>query len=108
MRIRGSRPLRNGPETARSISVGRFRPVAVSDGIVAEFRGPNQRLREIWPEMARPPRLERGTPGLEGRCSIQLSYGRVPSVYRAPSVRALARMSGCQPVDDPGDILTAR
>jgi hypothetical protein len=29
------------------------------------------------PVMARPPRLERGTPGLEGRCSIQLSYGRV-------------------------------
>lgn len=25
---------------------------------------------------ARPPRLERGTRGLEGRCSIQLSYGR--------------------------------
>jgi Metallopeptidase toxin 3 len=30
--------------------------------------------------LARPPRLERGTPGLEGRCSIQLSYGRVASV----------------------------
>src|SRR4051794_37701804 len=27
-------------------------------------------------KMVRPPRLERGTPGLEGRCSIQLSYGR--------------------------------
>src|ERR1700719_771368 len=26
--------------------------------------------------MVRPPRLERGTPGLEGRCSVQLSYGR--------------------------------
>ena len=25
----------------------------------------------------RPPRFELGTPGLEGRCSIQLSYGRV-------------------------------
>ena len=30
--------------------------------------------------MARPPRLERGTPGLEGRCSIQLSYGRVTKI----------------------------
>src|SRR5882672_5862629 len=29
-------------------------------------------------EMARPPRLERGTLCLEGRCSIQLSYGRTP------------------------------
>jgi hypothetical protein len=26
--------------------------------------------------VARPPRLERGTLCLEGRCSIQLSYGR--------------------------------
>jgi hypothetical protein len=31
--------LGNGPETARSISVGRFRPVAVSGCIVAEFHG---------------------------------------------------------------------
>ena len=29
------------------------------------------------PNLARPPRLERGTRGLEGRCSVQLSYGRV-------------------------------
>src|SRR4051812_30259043 len=26
--------------------------------------------------LVRPPRFELGTPGLEGRCSIQLSYGR--------------------------------
>ena len=31
--------------------------------------------------MARPPRLERGTLCLEGRCSIQLSYGRCPIKY---------------------------
>ena len=40
MRIRDSRPLRNGAQTAKSISVGRFRPVAVSGGVVAGFRGP--------------------------------------------------------------------
>jgi hypothetical protein len=33
--------------------------------------------RTILKTLARPPRLERGTPGLEGRCSIQLSYGRI-------------------------------
>ena len=27
-------------------------------------------------QLVRPPRFERGTPCLEGRCSIQLSYGR--------------------------------
>lgn len=27
--------------------------------------------------MVRPPGLEPGTPGLEGRCSIRLSYGRI-------------------------------
>jgi integrase len=32
--------------------------------------------------MARPPRLERGTLCLEGRCSIQLSYGRIPFIIR--------------------------
>jgi hypothetical protein len=34
--------------------------------------------------LARPPRLERGTLCLEGRCSIQLSYGRdrsIPDYY---------------------------
>jgi hypothetical protein len=34
------------------------------------------RLTERIERLVRPPRLERGTPGLEGRCSIQLSYGR--------------------------------
>ena len=33
----GLMPLQNGRETAKSISVGRFRPVAVSGAIVAEF-----------------------------------------------------------------------
>ena len=34
------------------------------------------RGRDSVYEVARPPRLERGTLCLEGRCSIQLSYGR--------------------------------
>ena len=32
--------------------------------------------------MARPPRLERGTLCLEGRCSIQLSYGRTKLLFK--------------------------
>ena len=34
-----------------------------------------------WGLLARPPRLERGTLCLEGRCSIQLSYGRNQLIY---------------------------
>jgi hypothetical protein len=65
MRMRGSRPLRNGPETAKSISVGRFRPVASRGGLSPKVRGANPRFREFWPELARPAGLEPATPGLE-------------------------------------------
>ena len=40
--------------------------------------------------LARPPRLELGTPGLEGRCSIQLSYGRI--WWGTVSVASLCRL----------------
>jgi len=38
--------IREAPEATKSISVGRFRRVAVAGAIVAEFRGPNPRLAE--------------------------------------------------------------
>ena len=39
--------------------------------------------------MARPAGLEPATPGLEGRCSIRLSYGRI-----IPGILALFRAKG--------------
>ena len=35
--------------------------------------------------MARPPRFEHGTLALEMRCSIQLSYGRIPEKHLKPN-----------------------
>jgi hypothetical protein len=40
-------------------------------------------MPQVFENMARPARLERATLCLEGRCSIQLSYGRVPALLDA-------------------------
>jgi hypothetical protein len=40
----------------------------------------------MWRQMARPAWLEHATLCLEGRCSIQLSYGRFPIISHKRSV----------------------
>jgi hypothetical protein len=41
--------LQNGRKTAKSISVGRFRPVALSGAIVGELSRTHSATRKIWP-----------------------------------------------------------
>ncbi len=53
--------------------------VAPKEACLAEAKGGKDRAGPSR-RLARPPRFERGAPGLEGRCSIQLSYGRAPAV----------------------------
>src|SRR6266550_8431722 len=52
-------------------------------------RAKNQKVSNFPGNLARPPRLERGTLCLEGRCSIQLSYGRT---QHTPSKTYFARI----------------
>ena len=47
----------------------------------------HHRPAEISPSLARPAGLEPATLGLEGRCSIRLSYGRIVAVSLHPSGR---------------------
>ena len=55
-------------------------------------------------KVARPPRLERGTPGLEGRCSIQLSYGRVDLMLLETGRMALSLSACSNPSDKPREV----
>ena len=66
----------NWPEIDESTSVGPLRPVVATLAFGDAGSEDPAYIRRNWRKLARPPRLERGTPGLEGRCSIRLSYGR--------------------------------
>src|ERR1700720_4076647 len=68
------------------------RPESQSGALPAELRPPSSNIRL---EMARPAGIEPATAGLEGRCSIRLSYGRFTNQQvTAPIVFFSGRRSG--------------
>jgi hypothetical protein len=46
-------------------------------------------------QMVRPAGLEPATPGLEGRCSIRLSYGRLPGIVSLVPMENRCSCAGC-------------
>src|SRR5215470_1153621 len=63
----------------------------------------HRRARKYPRRMARPGGIEPPTLGLEGRCSIQLSYGRV-SIYDTPPTCLLALSKFCRSSTAPGTV----
>src|SRR6266545_2358751 len=88
----------NGPLRRSERGASQDRPLTTSASVT--LRPPNPRalrrslirlrLRARTHQVARPEGLEPPTSGLEGRCSIHLSYGRIstpPSPRARPEVR---------------------
>ncbi len=63
-----------------------------------------ERNARISQKMVRPAGLEPTTPGLEGRCSIQLSYGRMTNADpQDTTLTDFVMTTNCSPIRTPAD-----
>jgi len=81
-------------------AIWRMRPVARTSPWHGTYNANKRKVREMWPEFADVQKMGRKVECLEGRCSIQLSYGRLRNADADIECRAAESARKCSPLPD--------